>query len=246
MSVGLIIVVPIIAHAHPVAIGAGTGSWLVISGVGNVAGLLLAYFALRAGEVAVVAPLLSTEGAIAALFAVAGGERLRALSTLTLLFIATGVGLVASETPHHGPVRAPPARQAVLLALAAAMCFGASLYATGRVSVTLPIGWALLPARLVGVLAVAAPLAARRRWRLTRRALPWVILGGACEVGGAAGFAIGARQGLAISAVLGSQFATFAAIAGVLLFHERLGRRQVSGVAVVAVGVAVLSALQVR
>ena len=57
-------------------------------------------------------------------------------------------------------------------------------------------------------------------------------------------FTIGARHGIAVTAVLSSQFGALAAFAGFLLFHERLTRVQVLGVATIAVGVAVLTGLQ--
>jgi multidrug transporter EmrE-like cation transporter len=44
--------------------------------------------------------------------------------------------------------------------------------------------------------------------------------------------------------VLGSQFAAIATVAAFFLFRERLARVQLAGVAVIAVGVAVLTALQ--
>ena len=43
------------------------------------AGLLLSYHALRIGQVGLVAPLVSTEGAIAAVIAMFAGESLRAV-----------------------------------------------------------------------------------------------------------------------------------------------------------------------
>ena len=48
-----------------------------------------------------------------------------------------------------------------------------------------------------------------------------------------------------MAAVLSSQFAAIAAVGGFLLFGERLQRHQVLGVVVIAVGITVLSALQV-
>jgi len=245
MVVGFLVVLPFVASMLPAAIDVATITWLTLSGVGNVAGLLLTYVALRSGEVALVAPLLSTEGAIAALFAVVGGERLRVGAGLALVVVAAGVCLVAWEPPTQSGVEAATRRRSVVIALAAALCFGASLYATGRASAALPLGWALLPPRLVGVAAVAAPLAAARRWRMTRPALPWVVLSGVCEVGGGAAFIVGARHGLAVSAVLASQFATVAVLVGAVLFRERLAGRQISGAAAVAIGVGALSALQV-
>jgi drug/metabolite transporter (DMT)-like permease len=82
------------------------------------------------------------------------------------------------------------------------------------------------------------PLALTGRLRLTRAAAPLVVTGGVCEVLGFASFALGARDGLAVAAVLASQFAALAGLAAFLLFCERLSRMQLSGVAIVAVGVA--------
>lgn len=118
------------------------------------------------------------------------------------------------------------------------------LYATARVSEALPLVWALVPARVVGVVAVALPLVASRRLRITGAAVPLVIVSGLCEVAGFASYAIGARHGIAVAAVLASQFAAVAAVAAFLLFHERLTRLQLAGVTAIALGVAIVSALQ--
>ena len=131
-----------------------------------------------------------------------------------------------------------------MLSAGAALCFGVSLYAAGRVSGTLSIGLALLPARLIGVVAVGLPLIAMRRVRLTRRAAPLLVLGGVFEVLGLSAFIIGARHDLAVSAVLSAQFAGLAALVAYLIFGERIGRVQVAGIALIAVGVALVAALQ--
>lgn len=94
------------------------------------------------------------------------------------------------------------------------------------------------------MIAVLGGLGAARRLRLTRAALPLVITAGLCEVGGFASYAVGARHGIAISAVLASQFAALAALAAYLLFRERITRLQLAGVVTIALGVAVLTALQ--
>jgi drug/metabolite transporter (DMT)-like permease len=245
MAVGLAIALPlVVAGGIPAGLDAHTLGWLALSGAGNVAGLLLDYAALRLGQVGLVAPILSTEGAIAALIAAASGERLAPGTGATLALIALGVVLAARAGGGDATPTGERRGTAVLLALSAAACFGTSLYATGRVSAALPLAWAVLPARLVGVAAVTLPLAFTQRLRLTRRAVPWMLLAGACEVGGFAAFALGARHGLAISAVLSSQFATLAALGGLVLLRERLARIQLAGVATVAAGVAVLSVLQ--
>ncbi len=104
--------------------------------------------------------------------------------------------------------------------------------------------WAVLPPRLLGVALVTVPLVASRRLQLTRAALPFVLVSGAAEVVGFVGYAIGARHGIAITAVLASQFAALSALGAGFLFRERLGRSGIAGVIVIAAGVAAVSALR--
>jgi drug/metabolite transporter (DMT)-like permease len=244
MAVGLLIVFPLVAMSgKPAGLDASSLGWLALSGAGNVTGLLLDYAALRVGKLGLVAPILATEGAIAALISLAAGERLAMGAAPTLALIVAGV-VLATRAGARDVDRSAQRTRAIVLALGAACAFGASLYATGRVSAQLPVAWALLPARLVGVVVVALPLALTGRLRLTRRVAPRMVLAGACEVGGFAAFAVGARHGIAISAVLSSQFATLAVLAGIVLFRERLAGIQVAGVAAVVSGVAILSSLQ--
>ena len=73
---------------------------------------------------------------------------------------------------------------------------------------------------------------------------PLLVVSGVAEVIGFVSFVVGARHGIAIAAVLGSQFAALAAIAAFLFFGERLRRVQIAGVCAIAVGVAVLSVLR--
>jgi uncharacterized membrane protein len=216
--------------------------WLVVSAAGAVAGFLLTYSALHESKVSLVAPVVSAEGAVAAVVAVAAGESLSAASTVMLLAIAAGVALAsAGHTPEEGGVH--PLR-GVLLASAAAVAFGFSLYASGRAGDDVPAVWVAFSARVLGTSAVLLPLAARGSLRLTRAALPYVLLSGICEVVGFMIYVVGARDSVAITAVTASQFAAFAAVAGYLLFGERLARLQIGGVAVIVIAVAALSALQ--
>jgi drug/metabolite transporter (DMT)-like permease len=239
MLVGFVITAPLtVLQGVPAGLGWRETVWILVSGIGNVAGLLFCYAGLRVGKVSIVAPISSTEGAIAALLAVATGETLGLGSASMLGLIVAGV-VLAGITPGGGsgdPLRAS------LLASGAAVCFGASLFATARVSHALPIIWALIPARAVGVAVVALPLIASRRLVLTRRAVPLVIASGVCEVAGFASYALGSRHGIAVSAVLASQFAALSAIGGYFLFRERLTRLQFAGVGAIVLGVAVLSA----
>lgn len=246
MLLGLLITLPLAAlRGVPSQLDGSAGAWLLLAGGGNVTGLVFIYRALRVGKVALVAPLASTEGAIAALIALAAGESLAPTVGVTLGVIAVGIALSAMPATGHSlpPASGRPPR-VVLLALLAAATFGASLYATGRAAAELPSPWVVLSARLIGVLALAAPLACRRRLPLPRRALPLVVIAGVCEVLGFYSYTAGARHGIAVTAVLSSQFASLAALAGYLVLGERLSRVQLLGVCTVIVGVALLSGLR--
>ena len=226
----------------------GSAAWLLIAGFGNILGLFLVYTALREGKVGIVGPIVSTEGAIAALFAVLAGEDLAAGSAAMLVLIAVGIALAAttagSDEVSEIATAVAQHRRVPVVALLAACSFGTSIYATARASAELPIAWAVAPPRILGVLFVFVPLAATSRLRLTRPSLPLVVAAGVAEVVGFALFAVGSRHGVAVAAVLASQFAAIAAVAAYFLFRERLTRVQVAGVATIVIGVAVLTALQ--
>lgn len=228
---------------------------LGVSGAANIIGLLLAYVAFQRGKVAVVASILSTEGATAAVIAIVFGEQVAIAITVVLAALAVGVVLASAggsddETaaePGGLAAEAHPPRAigaALPFALAAVACFGINLYATGRLGATLPIVWSILPARLGGAVFVALPLLATGRLTLTRPAVPFVIVVAVAEVVGLAVYAFGARDGIAIAAVTSSQFGAIAAIVSVVAFGERLRRTQVVGIVVIAIGVAALAAVR--
>jgi drug/metabolite transporter (DMT)-like permease len=274
LLVGLIVAAPFAAASGPLpTITPTLAVWLAASGFGSVIGLLLIYRGMRIGKVGVVLALASTEGAIAAVFAVVAGESLSLPTSLVLGAVAVGIAIVAfasgdaaatSETdagsgssgmlsadvPHPasvaGTLRAALSaeQRAVLYGAAAAIAFGFSIYGTARVGIALPIMLAVLPARVVGVTFVFVPLALTGRLRMTRRAAPLVAIVGLGEVLGNVAFVVGARESIAIASVLASQYAAFAAVAAFFLFRERLSPKQRSGFVIIAVGVAVLTGVR--
>jgi drug/metabolite transporter (DMT)-like permease len=269
MVIGLVINVPLVAVAGwPAGVGPGPVAWLALSGACNVGGLLLVYLAFTRGKVGIVAPITSTEGAVAAVIAVLAGESLSGPAAAALALTVIGVVIAARPaapepeiSPEISPDASPAAdiaartgvgpvtdisrdpTSAVALAVVAALIFGLGLYATGRSGQRLPSVWVALPPRLVGSLVVALPLALRGRLHSPRRAPLLLTLAGVGEVAGFVSYGIGARHGIAIAAVLATQFAALVAIGSFVLFRERLGRLQVVGVATICVGVALLTAL---
>ena len=245
MLFGLIVTLPaLLISDRPGDLGGGDLTWLVLVGVTNAGGLLLAYRALRIGKVGLVAPVTSTEGAIAAVIAIIAGEGIAPGTGLLLLLISAGVFVAATSPDAEAGGGGRTEARAIGYAIAAACSFGLTLYATARAGADLPVAWVLLPARLVGVLVFALPLALTGSLQLTRPALPLVIVTGISEVVGVAAFALGARHGIAVTSVLASQFATISVVAAYLLFGERLSPAQTLGVAATVIGVGALSAVQ--
>ena len=68
-----------------------------------------------------------------------------------------------------------------------------------------------------------------------------VVIAGTGEVVGSMLSAWGSRESIAVTAVMGSQFAALAAVAAFVLFGERLARVQLVGVVLIVAGVTVLA-----
>lgn len=255
MIVGFVIAIVPAALAVPSAppLDAWLVAGLVVVGLSYTGGLLLAYLALSVGRVSIVAPITSTEGAAAAIIAVALGDPISIETAIVLAIIAVGIAFAAIERSADPPRGSPagrrthdPAmnRRAVLLAVSAAAVFSIGLVVSARIGGSVPLSWIVVASRTVGILAIALPLVLRGRLRLSRRALPLVLVSGVLEAAGTVLFVIAAQHGVAAAAVLSSQFAAIAAVLAFLLFGERLTRVQVAGIAVTVLGVATLSILQ--
>ena len=271
MIVGVAVGLPVaVASPPPATVAPSTVALLLLSGSCYVVGLQLTYAALRVGKVSIVAPIVSTEGAVAAVVSVALGDPIGVIAGLMLVAIAFGVVLSSIErarpevaagdfdvladaidepAPATGPesqaVAEPPvdARRTALLAIVAAGVFGIGIVAAGRSALLVPVSWVALSARLIGIVGVVIPLLIQGRLRLSRAALPLVVIAGIGEVVGSMLSAYGSRESIAITAVMGSQFAAIAAVAAFLLFGERLARIQLIGVALIVSGVTVLAAV---
>jgi drug/metabolite transporter (DMT)-like permease len=216
-------------------------AWALLAGLASVFGLSMMYRALRTGKVGVVAPIASTEGAIAAIVSVAFlGENLTVPVVLALCVVAAGIVVVT----FHGRL-ADLQLAPCLYALAAATAFGVALISSAKAGDALGVFWTILIARIVGVLYTAVPL------RL-RNALPWpgrvvliCVFAGMAEITGFAAYIYATDDGVAVPAVLGSQFAAVAALGSFVAFGERMTRMQLAGAMVIMAGVAAVAALRV-
>ena len=204
--------------------------------------MVLNYAALSGGKVPVTAPIVSTEGAIAATIAVLSGEAATPLLGAMLVLVAVGVFVVALQ-PGGGAdalsgsgraLRRLRGRRGAHLRRWASTPPGAPARAcrpagswrpaasSACVFLTLPLvadAPAALPARPA---ARSSSSPAWPRWPASTR------------------YAWGARESIAVTAVLSSQFAVMAA----LIAHamgERISPRQWLGVGAVTVGVVVIT-----
>ena len=261
MLIGFVLVGVILPFSAPASPSAGALVWLVLGGAGNVGGLLLMYRALRIGQMGVVMPIVTTEGGIAAAIAIAAGQSVGALRGAALTATVIGVAMtaisprpaVAASTMPAAPVSGGPRavadpsghddRRAAAWASLGAVAFGVGLYATARAGAVLPAAWAVMPPRVVGVVAVTVPLALSRRLSRPHGCLRWLLLSGVCEVGGFFAYTLAARHGIAVAAVLATLTGAFGTAIGRLLFGERLRATQLAGVAVTFLAVATLSSL---
>lgn len=270
MVVGVVVGVPVaLVSPVPASVEPSTVGLLLLAGICYVVGLQITYAALRVGKVSIVAPIVATEGATAAVIAVLLGAPLSVGAALALSVIVVGLVLSTLEPDRKDvlagdfdvvvdaleePGVSTPARRSsdeaavtrrtALLAIAAALIFGVGLVAAGRSASLVPVAWVALSARLVGLVAVVLPLLVAGRLRVTRAALPLVVIAGTGEVFGSMLSAWGSRESIPVAAVMGSQFAAFAAVAAFLFFGERLGRLQTIGVVVIVAGITGLAALQ--
>ena len=102
MLVGLVPAVPAVLTAGgDIPRGSSLG-WLAVAGFGNVAGLGLVYAAVQRGKIGVVAPIASTEGAVAAVVAVVLGEHLSAGVGTALGVVVVGIVLAAASRGTEG------------------------------------------------------------------------------------------------------------------------------------------------
>ena len=111
----------------------------------------------------------------------------------------TETGTAAGTTAETRSTLDDPAvtRRTAILAVAAALVFGIGLVASGRSASFVPVAWVALSARLIGLVAVVLPLLLQRRLRLTRAALPLVLIAGTGEVLGSMLSALGLARNIA-------------------------------------------------
>jgi drug/metabolite transporter (DMT)-like permease len=242
-AVGLVVMLPIaLIHGFPDA-SAGAWAWAMVSAGCSLAGLALMFTGFQHARVGLVTATISVQGAFASVYAAIGGESLHPLSVVAIAVSAIGTFVLMSG---DGGLQAPPReRLGILLALGAACFTGLSLFAASRGGSGVGADWVLVCIRLSSVAMVLVPLAAARRLKSPRGVIRPMIIAGIGEVAAFATYIEASnRIGVAVPAVIASQFALIAATTGWLVLGERLGRRQLAGAGAILAGVTALTILQ--
>jgi drug/metabolite transporter (DMT)-like permease len=241
--VGLVVILPIaLIHGVPDA-SAGAWAWAMVSAVCSLAGLALMFTGLQYGRVGLVTATISVQGAFASVYAAIAGETLHPLSVVAIAVSAVGTFVLMSG---DGGLQAPPReRRGILLALGAACFTGLSLFAASRGGSGIGADWVLVCIRGSSVAMVMLPLAATRRLKNPRGVVRLAIVAGIGEVVAFAAYIEASnRIGVAVPAVIASQFTLIAATTGWLVLGERLGRRQLAGAGAILAGVTALTIFQ--
>jgi drug/metabolite transporter (DMT)-like permease len=241
LAIGTLATVPIVASTGaPHLTTRGIGIAIAAAAV-TVPAYLAAFTAFQTCPVSVVTPILSCEGAAAAVIAVIFGERLDAALAFWLALAVVGVVLVGIS----GADQRAHARGVAFVCLAA-MIWGVVLALGAPVSRELGVWWGFLLVRFFALLfALGLALGTRRGPALGRalRREPWRIAAwGLADAGAYLCFYLAAHRGpVAVASVLAAQFAVFGALSGVLLLGERLRPHQWLGIAIVLTAVSAIS-----
>jgi drug/metabolite transporter (DMT)-like permease len=204
-------------------------------GVLTVIGFQAGFMSFREGAVSVVAPIIACEGGVAAILSLAGGEHVGALVLVGLPLAVAGVVLVSRGEGESSSAGVVPA-------VIAALVWGGVLALSAPIAHDLGAGWAFLLVRGSAVvvmlpiaLAVGAARGARREWW---RVAIWGVSDGIAYFA----FVLAADHGPAsVAGVLAAQFGTVGAIVAVAFFGEHLRRRQIVGIAIVALAVGIMA-----
>jgi drug/metabolite transporter (DMT)-like permease len=200
------------------------------------------YAALRRGPVVLVMPLTAAQGGLAALVAVAAGEHLRTAAAVAVAVMTVGM-YVAMRRPSARS--APHPTLAVALAALSAAVAALALFAAPRAAHELGTPWMLAFLRIGGVLGLTLPFALTQRLRPPRGVVRFVVFSGLADAGAFGSYIYAAtRSGVAVPAVLSSQYAAVSVLIAALTLGERLTRVQLAGVVAILAGVAVVTAVQ--
>jgi drug/metabolite transporter (DMT)-like permease len=263
---GVVVLVLLAVFLHPPlgAISATTALGLVGAGLLGLAGYLTFYRALEyGGAVGLVSAISASYGGITTLLAVIVlGEHLSGFGTAGVALAVAGVAMASARTPSAAET--PPiavaepivgiapgpsftrglSRAGVPLALASALTYGIGGFLLGDYSGREgALGSALVAhGSSVAALLLALPLLGRRKARrASTSGMIWATAAGLTDAVGLLAFSRGGQSGqVALTAAVSSVFPAIPLVAGLVMFGEQLGRRQLLGVTLIIAGLVMI------
>jgi drug/metabolite transporter (DMT)-like permease len=214
------------------------------AGAAGMVALTAFYRALAIGTMSIVAPISATGAVVPVVVGIAQGERPAALQLAGIA--AAIVGVVLASREDDAALRRDarvPSRLSIPLALVAAAGFG-TFFVALRSSARVDVPWALLAARVAGVmLLVAGSLVRRPAAVRAPRVLGVLAAVGLLDLSANGLYAIATRHGLlSVVAVAASLYPLGTVMLARVLLGERVRRVQGVGIAAALTGVVLIAA----
>ena len=215
------------------SLAAGQLLWAVCAGVAGAGAVLALYRALAIGSMSVVSPIIAIQVTIPVAAGMLWGERPAHITYVGMVLAVVGVALVSRRDENLG---AHVPRAAILLALLTAALYGVMLVGLDKAGSGGSGFWAVVVVRAVSACVVLGYfVASRKHLEMTAKA---VLLTAATTL-----FTAAVTMGLlSVVSVLASLSPVVTTALAQIFLHERLGRRQWMGVAVILAGVVLLTA----
>jgi drug/metabolite transporter (DMT)-like permease len=242
-GLSLVVLAVIVAIAQPAVPPVVKLLPAVAAGVGGIVALTAFYRALSIGTMSIVAPIAATGVIVPVVVGIAQGERPATLQVIGIATAVAGVALASREQDTAPPGVRSPARTSVLLALVAAAGFGC-FFVTLRSSAHASLIWALVVARTVDVVVIAAAAAVVRPGVVRDpRALGLVAAIGMLDLGANGLYALATRHGLlSVVSVASSLYPLATVVLARVVLRERVRRVQELGVVAALAGVVLIAA----
>jgi drug/metabolite transporter (DMT)-like permease len=263
-GVAVLIILAVFFRSSLAAMGVTTAIGLVGAGLLGLLGYLTFYRALEYGAaVGLVSAISATYGGITTLLAVIIlGEHIGGTGAAGIVLAVTGIAMASASSPATaqqppiavtepvvgvapGPSRTRSlSRAGIPLALASALTYGVSGLLLGDYSARAGALGAALTAHgaSVTVLLLALPFLGRTKaWRANTSGVIWAVGAGLTDLVALLAFARGGQIGqVAVTAAVSSVYPVIPLLAGLIMFGERLGRRQLAGATLIIIGLVLI------
>ncbi len=263
-GVAVLIILAVFLRPPLDAIGVTTAIGLASAGLLGLLGYLTFYRALEyGGAVGLVSAISATYGGITTVLAVVVlGEHIGGSGAAGVVLAVTGIAMACASSPAAaqpppiavaepivgiapGPARGRSlSRAGVPLALASALTYGVSGFLLGDYSARAGALGSALAAHgtSVAVLLLALPFLGKRKvWRTNASGMIWAVAAGLADVVGLLAFARGGQAGqVAVTAAVSSIYPAIPLVAGLVMFGERMSRRQLLGVTLIITGLVLI------